>query len=50
MESGRSASAFVSTSRDHKHEQLRVAEAATGAVHDVLEETVATQFESGQAA
>ena len=40
--------AFVSTSRDHKHEQLRVAEAATGAVHDVLEETVATQFESGQ--
>ncbi len=40
--------AFVSTSRDHKHEQLRVAEAATGAVHTVLEETVATQFESGQ--
>ena len=38
----------MSTSRDHKHEQLRVAEAATGAVHDVLEETVATQFESGQ--
>src|SRR2546430_2134231 len=40
--------AFVSTSRDHKHEQLRVAEAATGALHDVLDETVATQFESGQ--
>jgi len=40
--------AFVSTSRDHKHEQLRVADAATGAVRDVLEETVATQFESGQ--
>ncbi|HUJ32957.1 MAG TPA: DPP IV N-terminal domain-containing protein [Candidatus Acidoferrum sp.] len=40
--------AFVSTSRDHKHEQLRVAEAATGAVRDVLEETAATQFESGQ--
>src|SRR3984885_1206015 len=39
--------AFVSTSRDHKHEQLRVADAATGAVRDVLEETVATQFESG---
>jgi dipeptidyl-peptidase 4 len=39
--------AFVSTSRDHKHEQLRVADAATGSVRDVLEETVATQFESG---
>jgi dipeptidyl aminopeptidase/acylaminoacyl peptidase len=40
--------AFVSTSRDHKHEQLRVADAATGEVRDVLEETAATQFESGQ--
>ena len=40
--------AFVSTSRDHKHEQFRVADAATGAVRDVLEETVATQYESGQ--
>ena len=40
--------AFVSTSRDHKHEQLRVADASTGAVRDVLEETAATQFESGQ--
>jgi dipeptidyl-peptidase-4 len=39
--------AFVSTSRDHKHEQLRVADAATGAVRDVLEERVATQYESG---
>jgi len=39
--------AFVSTSRDHKHEVLRVADAATGTVRDVLEETVATQFESG---
>ena len=39
--------AFVSTSRDHKREQLRVADAATGAVRDVLEETVATFFESG---
>jgi dienelactone hydrolase len=38
---------FVSTSRDHKHEQLRIADAATGAVHDVLEETSPTQFESG---
>jgi dipeptidyl aminopeptidase/acylaminoacyl peptidase len=40
--------AFVSTSRDHKHEQLRVADAATGAVRDVFEETAATQYESGQ--
>lgn len=40
--------AFVSTSRDHKHEQLRIADAETGAVRDVLEETVATQYESGQ--
>ena len=39
--------AFVSTSRDHRHEALRVADAATGAVRDVLEETVKTQFESG---
>ena len=40
--------AFVSTSRDHKHEQLRVADAAAGIVRDVLDETAATQFESGQ--
>src|SRR5438132_8360054 len=40
--------AFVSTSRDHKHEQLRIADAATGEIRDVLEETAATQFESGQ--
>ena len=40
--------AFVSTSRDHKHEQLRIADAATGAVRDVFDETAATQFESGQ--
>ncbi len=39
--------AFVSTSRDHKHEQFRVADAATGAVRDVFEETAATQYESG---
>jgi dipeptidyl aminopeptidase/acylaminoacyl peptidase len=38
--------AFVSTSRDHKKANLRVADAATGAVRDVFEETVATQFES----
>src|SRR2546423_996966 len=39
--------AFVSTSRDHKHEVLRVADAANGAVRDVLREDVATQYESG---
>ncbi len=39
--------AFVSTSRDHKHEQLRVADAATGRVRDVLEEKAETFFESG---
>ncbi|HKC80107.1 MAG TPA: DPP IV N-terminal domain-containing protein, partial [Gemmatimonadaceae bacterium] len=39
--------AFVSTSRDHKHEVLRVANAATGKIRDVLREDVATQFESG---
>ncbi len=39
--------AFVSTSRDHKHEVLRIADAATGAIRDVFDETVATQFESG---
>ena len=39
--------AFVSTSRDHKREQLRIADAATGEVRDVLEETVPTFFESG---
>ena len=40
--------AFLSTSRDHKNEKLRIANATTGEVRDVLEETVATQFESGQ--
>jgi dipeptidyl aminopeptidase/acylaminoacyl peptidase len=39
--------AFVSTSRDHKHEVLRVADASTGSVRDVLQETVPTQYESG---
>jgi Tol biopolymer transport system component/dienelactone hydrolase len=42
-----SSIAFVSTSRDHKREQLRVADAATGAIREVMEETVATFFESG---
>jgi dipeptidyl aminopeptidase/acylaminoacyl peptidase len=39
--------AFVSTSRDHKQARLRVADAVTGAVREVLQETVPTQFESG---
>ncbi|HKI87372.1 MAG TPA: prolyl oligopeptidase family serine peptidase, partial [Thermoanaerobaculia bacterium] len=39
--------AFISTSRDHKDETLRVADAATGAIHDVLHEDVGTQYESG---
>ena len=39
--------AFVSTSRDHKEEVLRIADATTGAVRDVLEEKVPTFFESG---
>jgi dipeptidyl-peptidase-4 len=40
--------AFVSTSRDHKDEKLRVADAATGEVRDVYGETSPTQFESGK--
>lgn len=39
--------AFVSTSRDHKEEKLRIANPATGDVRDVLEEKTATYFESG---
>jgi dipeptidyl-peptidase 4 len=39
--------AFVSTSRDHKQEWLRVADASTGDVRDVMGETVATFYESG---
>lgn len=39
--------AFLSNSRDHKVATLRVADAATGEVRDVLREEVATQFESG---
>ncbi len=41
---------FVSTSRDHKIENLRVADASTGAVKDIYEETSPTQFEAGQGA
>jgi dipeptidyl aminopeptidase/acylaminoacyl peptidase len=40
--------AFVSTSRDHKVENLRIADAVTGDVRDVMEERTETQFESGQ--
>lgn len=39
--------AFVSVSRDHKVATLRVADAESGAVRQVLEERVATQYESG---
>ncbi len=39
--------AFASTSRDHKHTWLRVADAATGAVREVFDEKVKTWFESG---
>ncbi len=39
--------AFVSTSRDHKQEWLRVADAANGDVRGGLTETVPTFFESG---
>ncbi len=42
--------AFVSTSRDHKHEALRIADAATGAVRTVYHEDVATYYESGNGA
>lgn len=38
---------FVSTSRDHKHEWVREADAATGAVREIFDETSPTQFESG---
>lgn len=41
--------AFVSTDRGHKSATLRVADAATGAVRDVYEETVATQYQSAPA-
>jgi dipeptidyl aminopeptidase/acylaminoacyl peptidase len=39
--------AFASTSRDHKETKLRIANPETGEVRDVLEEKVATFFESG---
>ena len=39
--------AFVSTSRDHKHEWFRIADVRTGAVRTVFEEVVPTYYESG---
>ncbi len=39
--------AFVSTSRDHKHEWFRIADANTGAIRTVFEESVKTYYESG---
>jgi dipeptidyl-peptidase-4 len=39
--------AFVSTSRDHKQARLREADAATGQVREISEESVSTQYESG---
>ena len=39
--------AFVSTSRDHKIEKVRIADAATGEVKEIFEEKVPTQYESG---
>jgi dipeptidyl aminopeptidase/acylaminoacyl peptidase len=40
--------AFVSSSRDHKEAQFRVADPETGAVRDVLFEREETYFESGE--
>ena len=39
---------FVSTSRDHKKENIRIANTQTGEVTDIFEEVVNTQYESGQ--
>ena len=39
--------AFVSTSRDHKQEWLRVADATTGEVRELMNETAPKFFESG---
>jgi dipeptidyl aminopeptidase/acylaminoacyl peptidase len=42
--------AFVSTSRDHRHEWFRIADARTGKVRTVFEESVPTYYESGNGA
>ena len=39
--------AFLSTSRDHKQEKFRIANAISGEVREVFEEVVPTQYESG---
>ncbi len=39
--------AFVSTSRGHREEQMRIADAVTGDIRDVFAENVETFFESG---
>jgi dipeptidyl-peptidase-4 len=39
---------FVSTSRDHKQEKVRIADCETGEVNEIFEENVVTQYESGQ--
>jgi dipeptidyl aminopeptidase/acylaminoacyl peptidase len=39
--------ALVTTSRDRKHESLRIADARTGTVRTAFEESVATYFRSG---
>ena len=39
---------FVSTSRDHKHANVRIADCNTGEVKDIFQESVDTQYESGQ--
>ncbi len=41
---------FVSTARDHRREQMRVADAATGITRDVMEEKAETFYESGNGA
>jgi dipeptidyl aminopeptidase/acylaminoacyl peptidase len=40
--------AFISSSRDHKRALFRVADAESGKVRDVLEETAKTYFEGGE--
>jgi dipeptidyl-peptidase-4 len=47
MGAGLEDSRLRSTSRDHKDEKLRIADAATGEVREVYEEKSPTQFESG---
>ena len=42
--------AFVSTARDHRREQMRVADAATGVIRDVIEEKAETFYEGGNGA